>query len=436
MSIAGILLVVVLSILLPQEEDLRALSGMSEQDLAAMSDGEALDPSNDQFRKLLYRTGTVDGAVLHRWSARSKDVSMDQLSADPAAFRFHPFSMDVQVNSIRRFKFAPEDAKDFLSGFYYANCQADQGTDFVLISRSSIASWQATEQLAQPQQIRFDGFYLGNLSVELNQESGISARPVFIARRFAWYPEQENESLRVDAAKVALAKAGVDISLLDIVKSRKGKTIGNRESTCYWQMLAACKTVDAINPESRIGFATILRSPIDSVGKAASVRGRVRQCVPVTVTSAEAMELLGVDTFYQLTIFPDLNGRPIEVGTRDGDPEVYQNAFPVTVCTLELPDGYDFESIVGSTFQCDGFFYRIWSYPSERTEDSSLAGQPSPLIMASSMLKVESSSGQLKTMLGVILLTMFVAIGFIGWIVHRSRRPVSRTDLPEKIEAW
>lgn len=433
MNFAVLLLAICL--LLPQEEDLRDLSGMSEVDAAAIEDNETLDPSGAQFKKLLYRTGTVDSAVLRQWSQRSKGVSVEQTADDPNAFRFHPFSMNVQANSLHRFDFAPQDAKDFLSGFYIANCETESGEDFVLVSRSSVASWPENQELSQPQQIRFDGFFLGKLAVEIGHQK-LSARPVFVARRFAWYPEQENESLQVDAAKVALAKAGVDISLLDIVKSRKGKPIGNRESACYWQMLAACKTAKPAASADRIDFATMLRSPLDSVGKFASVQGRVRQCVPVKVTSPEAMELLGTDTWYQLTIFPDLDGVPIEVGTRDGDPEVYQNAFPVTVCAVNLPQGYDSESIVGNTFQYDGFFYRIWSYPSERTEDSGLAGQPSPLMMASSMVKIESTTGQLQTLLGAILLAMAVAIGFVAWFVNRSNKTRPRTELPDQIEAW
>ena len=432
MSFAFLLLATCL--LLPQDEDLRNLSGLSESDAAAVEDNETLDPSGPQFKKLLYRTGTVDGGVLRQWAKKTKDVSIQQVTAGPETFRFHPFSMNVKATSIRRFDFAPEDARDFLSGFYIVNCQTETGEEFVLISRSSVSSWPLNENLSQPQQIRFDGFFLGKLAIKLDQLE-TSARPVFIARRFAWFPDQENESLKIDAAKVALAKAGVDISLLDIVKSRKGEPIGNRESICYWQMLAACKTARAPYAADRVDFATMLRSPLDSVGKFAAVQGRVRQCVSVKVTSPDAMELLGTDTWYQLTIFPDLNGRPVEVGTRDS-PEVYKNAFPVTVCAVDLPQGFDSESIVGSTFQCDGFFYRIWSYPSERTQDSDLAGQPSPLMMASTMIKVKSTTGQLQTLLGAVFLAMGLAIGFVVWFVSLSKKTKPRTELPDQIEAW
>jgi hypothetical protein len=180
----------------------------------------------------------------------------------------------------------------------------------------------------------------------------------------------------------------------------------------------------------------MLQKPIESVGKKASVQGRVRQCVPVKVTSPEATQLLGTDTWYQLTIFPNLKGRPIQVATREGTPEVYQNAFPVTVCVVTLPQGFDSESIVGSVFQFSGYFYRIWSYPSERTENSDLDGQPSPLIMASIVQKVKSTRGQLQTFLGAVLLAMAIAVGFVGWYVFRARKQTSRDDLPDQIESW
>ena len=433
MSIVSLLLA--LCLVLPQEENLRDLSGMSEEDAVAIVDGTPLDPSNKQFKKLLYRTGTVDPSVLRQWAKRSKDVSQEQLASAPEQFRFHPFSMDAKVNSIHRFAYSKEDARDFLSGFYFADCQTHNGTKFALVSRSSVASWPLNQELPKPQSIQFDSFYLGNQSIELSEGNAIASRPVFIARRFAWRPDEESAELKVDATKVALAKSGVDISLLDIVKSRKGKSIGNRESVCYWQMLAACKNAPT-KSSPPIGFTAMLQKPIESVGKAASVQGRVRQCVPIKVTSSEAAELLGTDTCYQLTIFPNLSGRPIQVATREGEPEVYSNAFPVTVCTLNLPPGLDSETVVGKTYQFSGFFYRIWSYPSERTENSGLDNQPSPLMMAHTLTNVKSTSGQLQTLLAAILLAMAIAVGFVIWFVFRSKKSETRSELPDQIEAW
>ena len=145
---------------------------------------------------------------------------------------------------------------------------------------------------------------------------------------------------------------------------------------------------------------------------------------------------MGTDTWYLLSVFPDLDGRPIRVPTRDGDPEVYRNAFPVTVCVLDLPESYDQDSIIGNTFVCDGFFYRIWAYPSERTDKSKLDNQQSPLIMASVMTKVESTGGQLQMLLVAILFSIAIAIAAIGWFVFRTKKSAPLTELPEKIEAW
>ena len=201
-------------------------------------------------------------------------------------------------------------------------------------------------------------------------------------------------------------------------------------------LIPATLNIEGAKSTKPIGFTAMLLKPIDSVGKSASVQGRVRQCVPIKITSAEAIDQLGTDTCYQLSIFPDLDGRPVRVATEKGSPEEYKNAFPVTVCTLDLPSGYDSESIVGNTFQYNGFFYRLWAYPSERTENSALDNQPSPLMMAYSLVKIKSTSGQLQTLLTAVLLAMAIAVGFVIWFVMRAKKSETRSELPDQIEAW
>ena len=66
-------LLIALIVLMPglvQEDDLRSLSGMSEPDIGAVEDDAELDPNNAQFKKILYRTGTVDPVVLRQWASR------------------------------------------------------------------------------------------------------------------------------------------------------------------------------------------------------------------------------------------------------------------------------------------------------------------------------------------------------------------------------
>lgn len=414
-------------------DDLRELSGLSDADSAAIIDDSELDPGITAFKKLLYRTGTVDASVLAAWASRSKEIPISAISSRPKEYRFFPFAISAEAVSVERFDFSKEDAKDFLRGFFIVECISKDGQPFAIISRSTVTTWPINEPIANPQQIEADGFFLGNLKV--GNTNSDTAVPVFVARRFAWWPVETDDSLGVDANTIALAAAGVDIAMLDTVKARKGEQIGTREAACFWQLLSACTKV---TPQgiARVDFATMLREPLDSVGKAAAVQGRIRQCVPVKVTSPEAVELLGTDTWYQLTIFPNLDGRPIRVATREGEPEVYTNAFPVTACTLTLPSDMTAESIVGNSYLFDGFFYRIWSYPSERTEDSNLEGQPSPLIMASSMSLIESTSDQLQMFLVALLASIVIAVVAIGWFVLRTKKETPRRELPDKIGKW
>ena len=417
-----------------QQDNPQSLAGMSEADIAAIADATSITPDNPSFRKILYRTGTVDPVDLQQSAKGEQDVSLAELAANPATHRFLPYTLNAKVISIKRFDFDKESARDFLSGFFFADCEAQDGTPFVLATRSSISSWPQATDLPEPQSIQFSGFFLGTQPLDFGNQFSATAQPVFVARRFAWQPDQESEVFKVDASLLALSKAGVDLSLLDIVKSRKGKPLGTREGVCFWQMLAACKHPETTIPTPRIGFAEMLSDPVNSVGKATTIQGRVRQCVPVKVTDRDVEQRLGSDTWYQLTMFPDLNGRPIQVATREGEPVVYNHAFPVTVCMVDLPDGFVPETIEGSSFVCSGFFYRIWSYPSERTENTGLSGQPSPLMMGASLQIIETDGDQLQMLLTAVLVAMGIAIAFVAWFVYRTHGGNPNAELPDKIE--
>ena len=57
-------------------------------------------------------------------------------------------------------------------------------------------------------------------------------------------------------------------------------------------------------------------------------------------------------------------------------------------------------------------------------------------MMASTMIKVKSTTGQLQTLLGAVFLAMGLAIGFVVWFVSLSKKTKPRTELPDQIEAW
>ena len=282
-----------------QDDNLRDLSGLSESDVFAITDDQELEPGNIQFRKLLYRTGTVDSDVLAQWSARTENTTLTQYSQSPEQFRFYPVSISGNANIVERFDFSAKDAKDFLKGFFVVRCKSgSDDSEFIVVSRSTVSTWPLDEKLVTPQPIIANGFFLGNLSI-----GSQPAMPVFVARRFSWFPTTESTELEVNASLLALSEAGVDVALLDTVRARKGQPIGVRESNCFWQILSATRSVD-FAAAKRIDFASMLGDPVRHVGNAASIQGRIRQCTPVKVTEDNARAMLGTDTWYQLTIFP------------------------------------------------------------------------------------------------------------------------------------
>lgn len=434
------------------------LSGLSSSESWEVEDFQPIDPSDATFRRLLYRTGQVSAASLNQWKDYSADIAFDMLAAEPRRSRFRVLEFSGMAKRVYRYAFSKEDAKDFLSGFFVVICENEAGRPFAIISRSSISSWPRDELLDVPQPIKFQGFFFGCFETKLDptgrvcvaiekRETGFAASqptddkkvssadsmPVFIAKRFSWQPTQINAALGVDESEISLAENGVDIGLLDLVRAKSGKPISEAESNVFWQMLSASRTAETAATD-RISFAEILGDPVSRVGKAAAIQGRVRQCVPVKITDPKPISQLGSDTWFQLTVFPDLAGRPIHVNGKDGAVEVYRNAFPVTVCMPRLPAGFDANSIVDQSFYFDGFFYRMWVYPSERTDDSALSGQPSPLIMADRTQLIESTGDELSLFIGAIVLAMLLLVGFVSWFVFRSRKMGSRPDLPDRIE--
>ena len=446
-----------------EDEKAIELSGLSTSDSWEVDDFQPLDPSGTTFRKLLYRIGQVSNKSLKQWQHYSAEIDAAGLAADTRRARFRVFNRSGKATRVYRFDFSKEDAKDFLKGFFVVICEDENGAPFAIVSRSSIVGWSRMPKLESPQPIQFQGFFYGYvesgvdgdqrtiLKIEKRKTgfangkpaegedrsvTSSNSMPVFIAKRFSWFPEQADSTLKVDASKIALARCGVDIGLLDIVRSKSGKPIGASEADCFWQMLAGCQKLDPENPKikNRISFASMLGDPLDSIGQAATVQGRVRQCVPVKATDPNVVSLLNTDTYYQLTVFPDLDGRPIHVSGKDGTVEVYKQAFPVTACLTTLPSEFNAESIVGETFKFDGFFYRMWVYPSERTDASSLDGQPSPLVMVSQSTLVKSTSDQLGIFVTCLVFAMLLAIVCVSWFVLRSKSKSPSLDLPDRIE--
>ena len=428
------------------------LSGLSVSETFQVPDHRPLNLSNPVFRKLFYRAGQTSPSNMKAWSQLSIAATTEQWLQQPGKFRFQVYSGIATANSIEKvdLEFGTEG---FAKSVYVAHCKDEQGKPGAIVLRQPIGSWPLDEALPAPQRIRYHGFFLGSFQSDDQRlvveekpdadeeppadETALSV-PVLIANRIQWIPDKTSASPEVTPSMVELANQGVDVSKLhDTVRRYSAKPLGKRETGVFYDMMAAAANSESL-PEDAISFAEFMRSleknPRGFIGNAIEIKGRVKQCVPVIVDDEATREKLGNSKWYQATVFPELE-KSIAIKNPKGEDEIY-DSFPVTLCLTRLPEGLSTETIVGKSFRFDGYYYRIWIYPSERTDKSGLAGQVSPLVMVSSLKEIQANKSQLDLFIGALVGVMLLGIVAVAFFVARSRRPVpaDAEPLPDVID--
>lgn len=457
------------------------LSGFSVSEAYDLEADAALDLSDKQLMKLLFRSGKVSSGNFEKWSRFAADVSWPQLSQTPQRFRFWTFKRGLRLKYLSPLRFPPQIASEELKGVYLAKCVNEAGQEVYLITRSAPRKLTLKESLDQP--ISFSGFFYNNVAVgpegelvmadvssddagdeggdiagdedgdiagdDQSAESDTRSVPLFIATRFSWYPATINEALGVTASQVELASRGVDIGLFDFVRKQNSKALSKFDSDAFYQMLAAANSVrspaelvPASSTARTISFTELMSAPASHFGDAIALSGRLRQCVPIEIVDADRQMLVGTDRYYQVSLFPNLKGRDVVVRI-SGEESIKFEQFPVTVCFLELPAGMTVEQLEGRAAQVTGNFYRFIKYQSKVASEAGQSGQISPLVMASDLNVVAPTTTArgvdllMRGLLIGILLTVAAAVAYSLFKDRRKRSGLLAQDkqpLPEKID--
>ncbi len=425
------------------------LSGLSVSETFEVADYLPLNPGNAIFRKLFYRVGQTSNENLEAWSKLSIEATHQQLLDQPGKFRFQVFAGTATAHSIDKIELEKR-VEGFPNALYVAECISPQGEPLSIVLRQPIGAWTTGQPLATPQPIRYHAFFLGSfesdeagLKVEedysneqpLSPTQKSTSEPVFIARRIEWLPEAPCESPKVTPSMVHLAARGVDAAgLRDTILPHSAKPLSPRESRLFYRMMRAATDSETM-PDDTVSFSKLMRSPKDLIGTAIELQGRIKQCVPVLVNDETTRKTLGADQWYQATLFPDMGGKDIVIRNRSGEDEVY-TSFPVTLCLKELPAGLTPKTFEGKSFRVAGYYYRMWIYSSQRTDNSELPGQVSPLVMVSSQTEIQANEAELDLFIALMATMMLIAVIAVGFFVFRSRQPTpGRTEpLPDIID--
>jgi hypothetical protein len=423
-----------------QDETKIALSGFSLSESFRIEDRQAFDIRSHNLLRLVYRLWQTSFSNLEQYSRFTGDVDWQRILDDPAGYRLQVFSIEGHVRSVVRIPLPEADQEP--RHVYRCRGISVEGKPFEVLSLHAPAVWLRAEELAEP--IKVLGFFFGTIEpADSNREEPLRQTgddgdyvPLFVAKRLFWYPAEVRAAFAVTPSHVELARHGVDISGFDFVRREDRQPLGDKDARTFYQILNAVARVGTDFGDEGIDHMELLRNPTANYGRRVSFRARVRQC---SIIRPEADSPLDGELYYQLIVFPDLRdsrGESTTVEIGKGEEKLSYRRFPFTVCVGQLPEGLTPEQIENQQVWIDGFYFRFWRFDAERTRDTAVGAQISPLIIANMPQMIPSTMGELENFFSYLLLLVAGILAIVGLTIFRAVKRQSRTklSLPDRIE--
>lgn len=418
------------------------LSGFSVSETYDIKDDLPLDLDAQPIERLLYRLRSSSPRTRAHYSQFSRTTSWDEIINQTDEFRMRMFDRPGRVKKIESHHLATATLDTDIQQFYVCHgeftpefnpdSQSEKPHPFMVITRTIPAVLPLGEPIDEP--VRVLGFlYLRTI------DSNNQKIPVFVSDRLAWFPDRSQPN-GATTSQVALAAHGVDIGQFDLVRENNAKPLGQHDAETFFQMISGVAQMPPLDEnQPRLSFYDLIKKGDQKFGHAAKITGSVRTCSRVTITDRDIQDRLGVRQYYQLMVFPNLNGKKISIEHRDGTQTEYSR-FPITVICTELPEGMSPGDLEKQRIQVDGFFFRYWSFRSGKSDQTWGTGQPSPLLISRRPTLLASNVGYLNSFLigFVVVVSASVAALVIGLRIKDRRKGKRMTplvdQLPEQID--
>ena len=282
--------------------------------------------------------------------------------------------------------------------------------------------------------------------------------PIAATSDLAWFPANPTRT-----GWAMLSAAGFDLGLLSEVASRDRKPLMSEDADAFYSLLAAAKAIDqgdfqaAPMPEmvkpiellkhSQQHFGEWIRMPVETV--------RVTR-ISLADARPSRRKQLGQDHYFQIDAIGDLGNVQIQIQqpSSDGEPLVFEDRFPISIATAELPAFLREEmrrragpgavvATVRVPIRVDGFFYRLWSYESNLSSRRGGGEQFGPLVIGARLTR-RGPSGPDPA--GVSIIGWVAAAGVLGGILliliwsraagkrDRQARRGRRDSLPSELD--
>jgi len=205
------------------EQNILQRAGIDQEHLHRLVDGRPLAEADlPMILKLLYDFRRLDVAFTDRWS--KDEVPWHDLLRDPGAYRGQMFNLTGRVAGISEARTPAEWIDQFeLDRHYRCEMRLGDGPPTVMVLTPRIPRvWPVDRPLRER-------VGAAAMFVKLAGTDPGEPRPVFVARRLAWYPDRVAPRWGVNFGKTVLADLGMDIGLWDDVDNRKPLTARDRE---------------------------------------------------------------------------------------------------------------------------------------------------------------------------------------------------------------
>ncbi|MEE8450624.1 MAG: hypothetical protein V3R99_01885 [Thermoguttaceae bacterium] len=415
-----------------------AWRNVDESHLARLIDGVPVDDNETETLMLLmyhyYRFPMTD---VERWAQPAFDPAEVGRQAD--ASRGLIYRLSGRITRAELLEPLPELVERFELSQYY-RCElmlegmSPDGTEqpAVIFAHDIPLAWQEGGELDG--RVGVLGMFAKFSSLDDDKEH---AKPVFVARRIAQYPE------------TYLGDLGMDYGLLDRVEYRKPLSDNDREA--FYQMLALTgrtkpgqlfgeaqrrlkstdkelKRIDAAGNE-HYPVVPLFNDAENQSGRLFVLEGTARRIVRIRVEDPDVQERFGIDHYYNLFVFTDDS-----------------QSNPIVFCVRELPEGMPVGDGLnfGEHVRVAGFFFKTWAYRVERTKDSTVpaaAGaksrQLAPLLIGREPVWYPAEPIPTSTMAGAIAAGLFVVamagIWFALWRYGRGDREFRKQTIARAI---
>lgn len=404
--------------------DLLELFGMDESFFSKFRDGESWNEAQDDpLARALVRLGQIKQVDLARWTVRG--VNTRQIADEAKDFAGQVLLLEGTVRRVTQVKASVEQQERYDLEKYY-HCElilANDGTTAVVFASHVPAQWSLDAPISQRASVR--AMFLKRGPADESDDRIL----YFAADRVAWHPD------------TLLGRTGMDYGLFDNV--RHDRAISDSERECFYHILAAAgraplEAMDVRADDAADSTARLVRltaEPDEHEGELHSFRGVARRAVKIHVSDADTVAHFGIDHYFELVVFVELDGYAIIAGKKVDN-------HPVVFCLRELPAGMPIGENIAEMVRASGFMFKKWRYTTQLTGEKG-AGVlvASPLLIGKTVVwqRPELAQRRFDPMIGGAIAAALACVGVFAWWYSRRERRIhnavlaARRTIPDRV---